>query len=188
MPRTSLDELDEVERYLTQGKVLADWLGIRVFEPEREDGGEVFWYLRRNPSSVFRNIIKIGICEGHAFLIKKIEKLGKKYSCIHCRARFTQVCNLQRHAKTCALCRTIIDSPNEIVRAPQTAYETAFFPFSTSSEESLKWLEQESKTRKIHIHHAMCGHGEERYIKRFPVDGYDPKTKMVNQYHGCYWH
>ena len=177
-----------VERYLTQGKVLADWLGIRVFEPEREDGGEVIWYLRRNPSSVFLNIIKIGICEGHAFLIKKIEKLGKKYSCIHCKARFTQVCNLQRHAKTCALCRAIIDSPNEIVRAPQTAYETAFFPFSTSSEESLKWLEQESKTRKIHIHHAMCGHGEERYIKRFPVDGYDPKTKMVNQYHGCYWH
>ena len=122
MPRTSLDELDEVERYLTQGKVLADWLGIRVFEPEGEDGGEVIWHPRRNPSSGFRNILKIGICEGHAFFIKNIERLGKNYSCIHCRSRFTQVCNLQRHAKTCAQGRTIIDCPNEIVRAPQTAY------------------------------------------------------------------
>ena len=34
----------------------------------------------------------------------------------------------------------------------------------------------------------MCGHGEERYIERFPVDGYDPITKTVYQYHRCYWH
>lgn len=34
VPKTSLDELDKVERHFNQGKELADWLGIRVYEPE----------------------------------------------------------------------------------------------------------------------------------------------------------
>ena len=54
--------------------------------------------------------------------------------------------------------------------------------------QNLWWLEQESKTRKIHIHYAMCGHGGERLIERSLVDGYDPITKTVYQYHGCHWH
>ena len=40
-PKTSLDELDRVERHINKGQPLSDWLGIRVFEPEREDGREV---------------------------------------------------------------------------------------------------------------------------------------------------
>ena len=170
LPKTSLDELDKVERHLNQGKALSDWLGISVFEPEREDGGEVIWHLRRNPSNVLQNIITIGINEGHAFLIKNIEKLGRTYACIHCRARFTKACNLQRHTKTCTQGKTIMECPNERVQAPQTAYERTFNPKNTASPESLRWLEQESKTRQIHIHHAMCGHGGEWYIERFPVE------------------
>ncbi|XP_078356057.1 uncharacterized protein LOC144640871 [Oculina patagonica] len=34
----------------------------------------------------------------------------------------------------------------------------------------------------------MCGHGGERWIGGAPVDGFDPITKTVFQYHGCYWH
>ena len=34
----------------------------------------------------------------------------------------------------------------------------------------------------------MSGHGGERWIERAPVDGYNPETKTVFQYHGCYWH
>ena len=52
----------------------------------------------------------------------------------------------------------------------------------------LRWLEQEAKRWKIRIHHAMSGHGGERWIERAPVDGYNPETKTVFQYHGCYWH
>ena len=48
--KTSLDELDKVERHLNQGKTVSDWLGMRVYEPEREADGEVIWHLRRNPS------------------------------------------------------------------------------------------------------------------------------------------
>ena len=33
----------------------------------------------------------------------------------------------------------------------------------------------------------MCGHGGERWVERAPVDGYNPETKTVFQYHGCYW-
>lgn len=61
----------------------------------------------------------------------------------------------------------------------QTVYEKAFFPKSTALEESInRWLEQEVKNRKIHIHHSMCGHGGERWIEKFPVDGYNSKTTL----------
>ena len=74
------------------------------------------------------------------------------------------------------------------VELPQTAFEKAFYPKHSSSPESLRWLEKESALRKIHIHHAACGHGGERWVERAPVDGYNHETKTVFQYHGCHWH
>ena len=130
----------------------------------------------------------IGVFEGHAFVIKDIKKLAKTYACAHCNARFTQAGSLQRHAQRCAQGKTVIDCPGEKVEAPQTAFEKAFYPRHQASRESLRWLEQEAKRRKICIHHAMSGHGGERWIERAPVDGYNPETKTVFQYHGCYWH
>ena len=93
-PKTSLDELDRVERHLNQGAPFSDWLGIRVYEPERMEG-ELVWHLRRNPPTKLTNILTIGIYEGHAFVIKDISKLAGTYACVHCRARFTQACHLQ---------------------------------------------------------------------------------------------
>jgi len=89
LPKTSLDDLDKVERHLNQGGSFTDWLGIRVYEPEREEDGEVVWHLRRNPSTKLSNILIIGIYEEHAFVIKDIARLAKNYSCPHCRGRFT---------------------------------------------------------------------------------------------------
>ena len=71
---------------------------------------------------------------------------------------------------------------------PQTAYEKVFYPKHYASKASLLWLEREAKQRKIHIHHAMCGHGGERWVEGAPVDGYHHKTKTIFQYHGCPWH
>ena len=47
----------------------------------------------------------------------------------------------------------------------------------------------------------MCGHGGERQVMvrylnskgekdytTYPVDGYEPETKTVYQFHGCKWH
>ena len=168
--KTSLDELDEDERYLNQKLNFSDWLGICVYEPECVDG-EVVWHIRRNPPAKLTNILTIGIYEGHAFIIKDISKLAKTYACVHCRARFTQACSLQRHTQTCAQGKMIIDCPAERVEAPQTAFEKAFYPKHSASPESLRWLEQEAARRKIHIHHAACGHGGERWVERAPVDG-----------------
>jgi len=146
----------------------------------REAGGEAIWHLRRNPSAKLKNILTIGIYEGHAFVIKDAAKLVKTYACAHCRARFTKSCNLLRHAQRCAEGKTVIDCSGERVEAPQTAFEKAFYPENTASQEPLLWLEQESKKRQTHIHHAMCGHGGERWVEGSPVDGYDPKTKTVS--------
>ena len=187
-PKTSLDELDRVEKHLNQGAAFfSDLLGIRVYEPVRVEG-EVVWHLRRNPPAKLTNILTIGIYEGHAFVIKDIAKLANMYACLHCRARFTKACHLQRHTERCAQGKTVIDCPAERVEAPQTAFEKAFYPKHTAAPESLRWLEQEAARRKIHIHHAACGNGGERWVERAPLDGYDPKTRTVFQYHGCHWH
>ena len=42
--KTSLDELEQVERHLNQKSYFSDWLGICVYEPERVEG-EVVWHL-----------------------------------------------------------------------------------------------------------------------------------------------
>ena len=186
--KTCLDELDEVEKHLNKKQIFKDWLGIRVYEPERLEDGEVVWHLIRTPPAKLTNILTIGIYEGHAFVIKDITKLAKVYVCVHCLTRLTQACSLQRHIKKCAEGKTVIECPAEKVELPQTAFEKAFYPKHSSSPESLRWLEKEAALRKIHIHHAACGHGGERWVERAPVDGYNHETKTVFQYHGCHWH
>ena len=187
-PKTSLDELDRVERHLNQGAAFSYWLGICVYEPEREVDGGVVWHLRRNPPAKLTNILTIGIYEGHAFVIKDISKLARTYACVHCRARFTKASNFLRHAQRCAQGKTVIDCPAERAEAPQAAFEKAFYPKHCASQESLRWLEREAERRKIHIHHAMCGHGGKRWVESAPVDGYNHETRTVFQYHGCHWH
>ena len=186
--KTSLDELEKVEMHLNKGTAFSGWLGIRVYVPERIDEKEVVWHLARNPAPQFKNVMTIGIFGKHAFLIKDIKKLGKTYACIHCKARFTQATHLQRHVERCAQGKTVIDCPGEKVEAPQTAYEKAFYPKHKASKESIQWLEYVAKHWKIPIHHAMSGHGGERWIEKRPVDGYNHEKKLVLQYHGCYWH
>ena len=185
--KTSLDELEKVEMHLNKGTAFSGWLGIRVYVPERV-GNEVVWHLTRNPAAQLKNIMTIGVFNEHAFLIKDITKLAKTYACVHCNARFTQSNNLQRHTERCAQGKTVIDCPGEKVEAPATAYEKAFYPKHQASKESLQWLEYVAKHWKIRIHHAMSGHGGERWIEKRPVDGYNHEKKIVFQYHGCYWH
>ena len=186
--KTSLDELEKVEMHLNKGTAFSDWLGIRVYVPERVDDKEVVWHLTRNPAPKFKNVMTIGIFGEHSFLIKDITKLAKIYACTHCNARFTKACNLQRHAERCAQGKTVIDCPGEKVEAPQSAYQKAFYPKHNASNESIQWLEYVAKHWNMTIHHAMSGHGGERWIGKRPVDGYNHKRKLVLQYHGCYWH
>ena len=70
-------------------------------------------------------------------------------------------------------------TPNSPI-SPQTTFVREFFQKHSASKESILWLEREAARRKIHIHHAICGHGGERYLERAPVDGYNPKTKTIS--------
>ena len=185
--RTSLNELDKVEKYLNKGKQFPEWLGIRAYAPVRQENNSINWHLSRNPSDKLKNIMTIGIYEGHAFLIKDITKLTKTYVCNDCGGRFTQACHLQRHNRTCRKGETEIICPEEKLNPPQTKYEMTFYD-KFHSKVAVEWLEKTAKALKIHIHHAMCGHGGERYILGAPVDGFHPKTRTVFQFHGCWWH
>ena len=187
-PKTLLDELDKVEKHLNQGKAFAEWLGICVYEPEWTEAGEVVWHFKRNAPAKLKNILSIGVFDGHAFLTKENERLASVYACAHCCARITKVCNLQRHTQRCSRGETRIICPNEKVEAPQTIFEQAFFPDKTVYTWPTNWLEREARRRQIHIHHAMCGHGGERWVAGDSVDGFHLAIKIVFQYHGCHFH
>ena len=186
--RTCLGELDKVEQYLNKEKQLREWMGIRVYEPERQENGEIHWRLRRNPSDKLKNVMTIGIHEDHAFLIKDIAKLAKIYISNDCQNRFTKACNLQRHAKTCSQGETEIKCPEQKVKKPLTKYEEAFNSFTKTSPQCHEWLEKEEKRLGFHIHHASCGHGGERCLLGSPVDGYEPSSRTVYEFHGCFFH
>ena len=61
-----------------------------------------------------------------------------------------------------------------------------------------QWIEAQAGK---HIHHEMCRHGGERMVTvgvlnakgekeltSFLVDGYEPETNTVYQFHGYHWH
>ena len=164
VPKTSSDELEKVVKHLNRKHKFKDWLGIRVYEPEPQQNGEILWHLRKNLPESLKKIITIGVYEGHAFLIKDIQKLAKLYACGHCQARFTKVCNLQRHRKTCSNGQTKIICPNKKVHLPLTDYEKSFYSKDKFSFSAISWLEQTSKTLGVHIHYVLCGQGGERWI------------------------
>lgn len=126
----------------------------------------------------------IGVYNNHAF--KDIKKLAHVYACGACNQQFTKVCNLQRHATTCSQGETVVVCLGNKVTKPQSAYEKTFYPKNNTSPVSLRWIAQQDLERVLHIHHAMCG--GQRWIEGAQVDGYEPTTKTVFQFHGCKWH
>jgi len=60
IPKTSLDVLNKSETHLNQGKPFSAWLDIRVYEPDRQENGELVWHLRKNASERLQNIVMIG--------------------------------------------------------------------------------------------------------------------------------
>lgn len=57
------------------------------------------------------------------------------------------------------------------------------------SMEGSIWIESQSVLIGKHIHHALCGHGGEGCVKignkGISVDGHEPETRKIYQYHGC---
>ena len=53
---------------------------------------------------------------------------------------------------------------------------------------AIEWLEWVAQKERIHIRHQL-NNVEKRVVDRkLPVDGFNPETQTVYQFHGCYWH
>ena len=132
---------------------------------------------------------------GHCFFIKDIELLAKLWECAGCKQRFNRHDNYNRHVTggTCGGGKTKLICPGTKIRRIMNSSEKVFYGENTNfSYAACQWIEKQSELKGKHIHHALCGHGGEFSVKivwkKIFVDGYEPKTRTIFQYHGCKWH
>ena len=133
--------------------------------------------------------------QGHCFFIKDIELLTKLWECGGCGQRFNDHRNYNRHVTggTCGGGKTKLICPDTKFRRIMNSSEKVFYGENTNfSYAACQWIEKQSELIGKHIHHALCGHGGEFSVKiggkKIFVDGYEPKTRTIFQYHGCKWH
>ena len=133
--------------------------------------------------------------QGHCFFIKDIELLAKLWECAGCKQRFNRHDNYNRHVTggTCGSGKTKLICPGTKFRRIMNSSEKVFYGENTNfSYAACQWIEKQSELIGKHIHHALCGHGGEFSVKiggkKIFVDGYEPKTRTIFQYHGCKWH
>ena len=141
--------------------------------------------------------------QGHCFFIKDIELLTKTWECVGCRQRFNRHDNYNRHVTggTCGGGKTKLICPGEKFERIMNSTEKVFYGGNTKfSYAACQWIEKQSELTGRHIHHALCGHGGEYYVhlyagkeknshaREIPVDGYEPESNTIFQYHGCKWH
>ena len=133
--------------------------------------------------------------QGHCFFIKDIELLTKLWECGGYGQRFNDHRNYNRHVTggTCGGGKTKLICPGTKFRRIMNSSEKVFYGENTNfSYAACQWIEKQSELIGKHIHHALCGHGGEFSVKiggkKFFVDGYEPKTRTIFQYHGCKWH
>ena len=139
--------------------------------------------------------------QGHCFFIKDIELLTKTWECGGCGQRFNRHDNYNRHLTggTCDGGKTKLICPGEKFERIMNSSEKIFYGGRKNfSYAACQWIEKQSELIGKHIHHALCGHGgefcvevedEERdWVEDIPVDGYEPESNTIFQYHGCKWH
>ena len=140
--------------------------------------------------------------QGHCFFIKDIELLTKTWECVGCRQRFNRHDNYNRHVTggTCGGGKTKLICPGEKFERIMNSKEKVFYGGNKKfSYAACQWIEKQSELIGRHIHHALCGHGGEYYAhlyagkeknshaREIPVDGYEPESNTIFQYHGCKW-
>ena len=125
----------------------------------------------------------------HCAWIHKIKKLNQQHICGKCNQQFKNIVDLTRH--TCSGGNTIINATGEKIKIKLSQSQKAFgmgdYGYSdvaTRWIDNLNYLSMEGHK----IHHKTCGHRGERIVCGRPVDGYNPETKEVYLYNGCYYH
>ena len=162
---------------------------ITVYKPTWQNGAVVCEL--RDRFGTGEQIMNIGIVEGHCYLIKDLEGLCKIWRCTKCGVAFNKASNLKRH-KTEVDCspEPKVICEGKRVEGILSGSDKVFY--GTRSGISLKAAQWIASQEAPHIHQAYCGHGGERTVgvrgKKIRVDGYEPTTGTVYQYHGCYWH
>ena len=183
-------------------------VNIMLYEPSKERGKDAgkIWRLVQGKIQ-YKNTfptINMGLFKGHCFYINKIDVLCQNWECKGCKQIFKKSCNLTRHltdgscngGETKLIClerkfKRILNSSEKVFYGGETGF----------SYSACQWIEHMSEKTGRHIHHKMCGPGGERQVtvwylnfngKRdyttYPVDGYEPETRTVYQFHGCKWH
>ena len=129
--------------------------------------------------------MNIGIYEEHAFLITNLDKVTRNYAFAECQARFTQACNLRRHAEVCTRGETEVVCRGERIQPPENAYDKAFYAQEAYAERAVSWMEHDAQWTGLHIYYQMCGHGTERRRAGHQVDGFCTETNTLFQFHAC---
>ena len=123
---------------------------------------------------------------------------------IGCRQIFTRNEDLTVHLEEerCTGGKTKIICSGGKFKHILNSSEKVFYGGDTKfSYTACQWIEAQAIETGKHIHHKMCGHGGERMATvwflndkgekepaSFLVDGYEPETNTVYQFHGCHWH
>ena len=120
-----------------------------------------------------------------------IKDITENLSCFGCGQIFTRRSGLNKHE--CTGPDSVYLFNETEVKKIESSYERGFYGcVNKSSQIASKYMEYRSKQTGKHIHHTYCGHGGERTIKvngkDVFVDGYEPETKKVYQFHGCWYH
>ena len=196
-------------------------INIRSFEPRENTEEKTPWKLVFGKNQFKKNLpfVDIGLFvyedhdeeqaekdnrdsrQGHCFFIKDIELLTKTWECGGCGQRFNRHDNYNRHitSGTCDGGKTKLICPGGKFERIMNSSEKVFYGGNTNfSYAACQWIEKQSELIGKHIHHALCGHGGEFYVKmlsteevsgkEIPVDGYEPESKTIFQYYGCKWH
>ena len=192
-------------------------VNIRLFEP-RENQDKTAWRLVFGKNQFKKNLpcVDIGLFvyedhdekqaekdnrylrQGHCFFIKDIELLTKTWECVGCRQRFNRHDNYNRHVTggTCDGGKTKLICPGEKFERIMNSTEKVFYGGNTKfSYAACQWIEKQSELTGRHIHHGgeyyvhlYAGKEKNSHAREIPVDGYEPESNTIFQYHGCKWH
>ena len=173
-------------------------VNIRLYEHVNQS----IWKLvfGQNQFRASHSNVDMGLYKGHCFFIKDLDILANHWECVGCHQRFTHHDNYIRHVteKQCTGGQPKLICPGEKFKCIISSSEKVFYGGNIQfSFQGSKWIERQSELIGRHIHHAMCGHGGERCVTyttskgkklEIIVDGYNPQSSTVYQFHGCKWH
>ena len=157
-------------------------LNVMLYEPKKDRGKDAgsIWRLVYGKVQ-YKNgflTINMGLLGGHCFYIKKMNVLCKRWECKRCRQIFTWNKHLIRHLKEeiCTEGKTkIICSRGKFKHILNSSKKVLYGGDTKFSYTACQWIEAQAMKTGKHIHHKMCGHGRERMVNAWILNGKSKK-------------